>query len=130
MRDLADGGDLIAERAENGRQRWDFGALRVVIALGTVAGGPQAGEQRGAARSTGGRGDEGVRELQAIRRELCHVRRADFRGAVGLRIELAVVVGDEDDDVGLGGERLFRSAQRADKAAKRGKDEAACFHVG
>ena len=57
-------------------------------------------KERGAARTAGGRGDKRVRELQTVSREARHVRRSDLGGAVGLRVRHAVIVGDEDDDVG------------------------------
>ena len=47
-------------------------------------------------------------EFQAVFREFGHVGRAYFGGAVCLRVELAMIIGDEDDDVGL-----FSSAQKS-----------------
>ena len=100
VRYFADGGDLVAERVEDGWERGDAGVLGLVVGLGAVARGPEAGEQRGAARAAGGCGDERVGELEPLAREPLHVRRADFGRAIGLRVQHAVVVGDEDDDVG------------------------------
>lgn len=47
-------------------------------------------------------------EFQAVFGEFGHVWRAYFCGAVCLRVELAMIIGDEDDDIGL-----FGSAQES-----------------
>jgi len=49
-----------------------------------------------------------VGEFQAVFREFGHVWCEYFSGAVCLRVELAMIIGDEDDDVGL-----FSSAQES-----------------
>jgi hypothetical protein len=61
-----------------------------------------------------------MRELQSFLRESFHIRRADFRGAVSLRIELTVIIRDENDDVGL-------SSQCGEQRAKS-EEEQKAFH--
>lgn len=47
-------------------------------------------------------------EFQTVFGEFGHVWCAHFGGVVCLRVELAMIIGDEDDDVGL-----FGSAQES-----------------
>jgi hypothetical protein len=101
--DFAEGDDLVAERLEVGGEFLEVGAGFGVVGLGAVARGHEAGEERGATRGATRRGDEGAVEHEAGGGDALHVGRVDVFGAVDGGIEEAVVVGEEEDEIGARG---------------------------
>ena len=61
-----------------------------------------------------------MRELHSLGGELRHVGRADFGGAVGLGVQLTVVIGNEDDHVGLRGAEGRLATQNAEDRKEQG----------
>ena len=98
MRDFAEAGDLVTGIAEIGGKLFDFGAGLGMIGLGAIAGGVEASQERGSARRATRRSHKCVSKGEAAFCEAAHARRADILRAVRFGIELAEIVGDEDDD--------------------------------
>ena len=92
MRDFAKRRDFVPQHMQRRRQGGHIRILRLVIWLRAIARRPQARAQRRAARSAGRCGDKRMRELHALRRQLCHVRCANVRGSIGLGVQHAVIV--------------------------------------
>ena len=85
-------------------QRDDLAGHHVEVLLNTELVLVLAGDESGAGRRTLRRGDVATLEAHAITRKLIHIRRADVL-VHALRTEVgpAVVIGQDDDDVGLVG---------------------------
>ena len=101
--DFSEGGDFVASIAEISREFFEFGARFGVIGFSAVTRGVKSGEKSGAAGGAARRGDERMCEEDATFGKAAHVWGADTGRAIWFGIELAVVVGEEDDYIGRRG---------------------------
>ena len=83
-------------------------------ARGAIASSSQAGQDGGSADPANGLADEGIGEPRAIRGEAVDVRRLDQGMSVAREGARGLVVGKEEDDVGLLGALRKASGQDAE----------------
>ena len=93
---------------------YDLGAGGVMPARGTIASPREAGQYGGSADPANGLADEGIGEARAFRREAVDVRRLDQGMSVAREGARGLVVGKEEDDVGLLGALRKASGQDAE----------------
>ena len=101
------------------RQRDDLAAHRDAVVLDADLALVLAAHQSGSRRCALRCGDVAAGEAHTVAGEMVHVRRADVLvDAVGPKIGPAVVVGEDDDDVGA-----FRNRNRPANHAENGQEQ-------
>ena len=116
---LSNEGGLVACPLQIFREEHQAGVDGVVVVHHPVLVGVKAGEDRGAGRRTQGRGDHGVPEVHALGRQPVQLRRLQERLALheAERI-VAMVVGQDDDDVAALGARQPGQGRRSPPARR------------
>ena len=89
--------------------------------------GIATGEQRRARRRANRRGHHEARELPAFLGNAVDIRRADGFGTKTAQVAVALVIGKDDDEVGLRSGRGFNGEK--ENGQKTGQDGICLFHV-
>lgn len=102
VRHFAERDDFVAQFVEVSGPFFDVQPGFGVIGLSAIASRHQSREHGAAAGCATGRCDESAVERESGIGKPLHVGRADSVTAVGCRVQLTLVIGEENDDVGPG----------------------------